>query len=139
MRRDYLGLAFVFAAGCGGAVDAGDLGYATGNDLSTAGKSGDMAIGGGGALDLAGAASDLAGSPSDLAMASKHDMAMLADYPPGPYGADVGSTFPPLLWEGYPDLAGDAIANTKPYGPYLMDDARRSGRAYAMVHVSDFG
>jgi hypothetical protein len=90
--------------------------------------------GGGGGDGPGGASSDLAGGGGgggDLAMGP-------SVYPSGPYGNTVGAIFPPLVWIGYPDLAADAIANTKPYVAYTMDDARKSGHAYAMVHVSEF-
>ena len=71
------------------------------------------------------------------------DQAMAADlatgYPPGPYGNKVGDTIPPLVWEGYVNDQADAVSTTKPYGPYSMDAMRRSGRAYGLVHVSEFG
>ncbi len=94
-------------------------------------------------------AGDLAGN-EDLAMRIAGDMAMTSTdllslhdlapgaYPAGPYGNTVGATFPPLVWEGYFDPTGDAVATTKPYGAYTMDDARKSGRAYAMIHISDY-
>src|SRR5262249_59418131 len=75
--------------------------------------------------DLAGA--DLAGA--DLAS---------GPYPAGPYGNTVGATIPPLLCEGYNDPLADAVATTKTYGSYTMDDPRKSGRAFAIGHVSDF-
>jgi hypothetical protein len=59
-------------------------------------------------------------------------------YPAGPYGNNVGDTIAPLVWEGYRNDTGDAVSTTKPYGNYSMDDLRRSGKAYAIVHISDF-
>ena len=61
----------------------------------------------------------------------------LAAYPPGPYGNGVGDVFPLLQWEGYVDDLADAIATTKTYGNYSMDDVRKSGKAYALVHTSE--
>jgi hypothetical protein len=71
------------------------------------------------------------GTPADMTMTQ-------GGYPPGPYGNTVGATFPLLVWEGYRDDAADAVATSKTYGAYSMDDVRKSGRAYAMVHISDF-
>ncbi len=82
--------------------------------------------------------------PSDLLMPGADgpggggDMTMVAGYPAGPYGNNVGDTFPPLVWEGYVAAAGDVIVNTRTYGPYSMNDARLSGKPYAMVHNSAF-
>jgi hypothetical protein len=72
--------------------------------------------------------------PADLAGA---DLAG-GSYPAGPYGNTVGAIIPPLVWEGYNDPLANAVATTKTYGSYTMDDLRKSGRAFGMVHVSDF-
>lgn len=74
---------------------------------------------------------------ADLAMAPMPDLAM-APYPAGPYGANVGNTFPNLAWVGYVNNAGDAVSTTKPYGSYSALDLFRSGRPYALVHISEF-
>ena len=129
MRMFSLGLWMVVGgAGCGSSVDFGDQLASPGADLATH-ESADLALDN--SFDIRSSVADLASMPA-------HDLAMAASYPPGPYGPEVGNVFPPLLWEGYVDLAGDAVATTKPYGPYLMDDVRASGRAYAMIHVSEF-
>jgi hypothetical protein len=79
----------------------------------------------------------------DLALASLTDLStnpdlMMTPYPAGPYGNTVGATIPPLVWEGYADPLADAIATSKPYGTYTMNDLRTSGRPYAAVHVAEF-
>jgi hypothetical protein len=89
--------------------------------------------------DLSGVIPDFAGADlfgADLTGVSPGDLA--TPYPAGPYGNTVGDTFPQLVWEGYQDPAGDAIATTKPFGPYSADDMRRSGKQYALVHLSEF-
>ena len=75
--------------------------------------------------------------PDDGAITDATDDA-LGDYPPAPYGNVVGATFPNLQWQGYVDDAADEIATSEPFGDYSMDAVRRSGKAYAFVHVSDF-
>jgi len=80
--------------------------------------------------DLAASAGDFSTGPADLSSASA--------YPSGPYGNAAGDTFPLLAWEGYVDDHADAIATSKPYGPYGSDALRRSGRPYALIHVSEF-
>jgi hypothetical protein len=85
--------------------------------------------------DSASAGGDLA--LADLSIAQGTDLATSA-YPAGPYGHDVGSTIAPLVWEGYADPLADALATTKPYGPYSMNDLRLSGKAYGIVHLSAF-
>ncbi|MSP59702.1 MAG: hypothetical protein EXR72_05050 [Myxococcales bacterium] len=99
-----------------------------------------------GAADLPKSSPDLGGNgpTDDLATANADlttspDLAVAATYPQGPYGNKVGDTLPPLEWEGYVNDAADAIATTKNFGPYSMDALRKSGRPYAMLHISEFG
>jgi hypothetical protein len=66
------------------------------------------------------------------------DEVALGPYPAGPYGNVVGATFPNLQWQGYVDDAADVIATSETFGDYSMDAVRRSGKAYAFVHVSEF-
>jgi hypothetical protein len=66
------------------------------------------------------------------------DLAKSPTYPTGPYGNTVGAIIPPLAWEGYPDPLADAIATTKTYGPYTMNDLRLPGGKYGIVPVSSF-
>jgi|GEM_PF-7028299 len=58
-------------------------------------------------------------------------------YPSGPYGVSVGSTLANITWIGYPDVAADAIATTKPYVNYSLDDARKSGKKYLMINLAE--
>ena len=48
-----------------------------------------------------------------------------------------GNVITNLTWIGYQDDAADVVATKKTYGPYSLDDARRSGKKYAMVNLSD--
>ena len=102
-------------AGCGGKSS-------TPHDLSAA-------------LIDAGPAHDLAGDAGafDLGIAD-----LATSYPAGPYGNNVGDTLAPLVWEGYADPLANALASTEPYGAYSMDDLRRSGVPFGVVHVSEF-
>jgi hypothetical protein len=102
------------------------------------------------ALALAGCTSgstargDLASTVEDLAMPLAVDLApaappdLLSVYPAAPYGNTVGSVIPPLVWEGYADPLADELASKKMYGTYSMDDLRRSGSPYGIVHVAYF-
>src|SRR6267142_3824675 len=116
MRRT-LAVAFLaLASSCTGkpmSTPTGDMAVVAPADLATSTTS-DLAD-----VDLAGA--DLAGP--DLAV---------GPYPAGPYGNTAGATIPPLVWEGYSDPLADAVATTKSYGSYSMDDLRKSGRAFGM-------
>jgi hypothetical protein len=88
------------------------------------------------ARDLTGVVQDFAGVVQDFAM-TPGDLA--TGYPAGPYGANVGDVIFPLDWMGYNDEAADALATTKTYGPYSMNDLRVSGKTYGIVHVASFG
>jgi len=55
-------------------------------------------------------------------------------YPAGPYGADVGETLPNLEWMGFRGESPGGLASASPYEAYSLDDARRSGKAYALLH-----
>ena len=91
-----------------------------------------------------GACTESSAVPADLARHVGNDGGALGDllasvaYPTGPYGHTVGATMPPLAWIGYAVPNGDALATTEPYAAYAMDDLRRSGRAYGVIHVSAF-
>jgi hypothetical protein len=83
---------------------------------------------------------DLAMAPQDASVrldltASVADLA--TSYPAGPYGHTVGSVFPLLAWSGYVDPAADQVATNELYGSYSSDDLRKSGAAYALLHVSE--
>jgi hypothetical protein len=59
-------------------------------------------------------------------------------YPAGPYGGTVGTTLPPLTWEGYASPDGASLARDQAHGSYTADDMRRSGKVLALIHFADF-
>lgn len=59
-------------------------------------------------------------------------------YPSGPYGIEEGDVVADMELEGYVNLEADAISNTKPYTDTSLEALRRTGRCYAVVHVSEF-
>jgi hypothetical protein len=67
------------------------------------------------------------------------DGATADGYPSGPYGKTQGAVIPNMTWSGYVDDAADAVATTKPYVTYSLDDARRSGKEYAIVILAESG
>lgn len=88
--------------------------------------------GGGGAAGSSGGAAGSSGGGAGSAGAA-------AAYPPGPYGSEVGDVVANHAFEGYVNEAGDALSTTKPYlAAWTLDDLRKSGRPYAVVHVSEF-
>lgn len=50
----------------------------------------------------------------------------------------TGCVMPNMQWIGYVDDAADALATTKPYVPYSLDDVRKSGKRYAMINIAEF-
>ena len=65
-------------------------------------------------------------------------MAMVGPYPAGPYGINEGQTLANLNWEGYTNLDGAALSTERPFAPTSMQAVRETGRAYGLVHVSEF-
>ncbi len=65
-------------------------------------------------------------------------MMMVGPYPAGPYGRNEGQTLANLSWEGYTNLDGSVVSTMRPYGATSMQAVRETGRAYAVVHVSEF-
>ena len=71
-------------------------------------------------------------------------------YPSGPYCAAAGANghlatgcvIPNLTWMGYVDDAADAVATTKPFRSYSLNDvyndAHVSGKRYAMINLAEF-
>jgi hypothetical protein len=50
----------------------------------------------------------------------------------------TGCVMPNMQWIGYVNDAADALSTTKPYVSYSLDDARKSGKKYAMVNIAEF-
>jgi hypothetical protein len=62
-----------------------------------------------------------------------------AGYPRGHYGTQVGDTFPFLQWQGYVEGGADAgLVSNGAWTAYNSDDLRRSGKQWAIVHLTDF-
>ncbi len=79
---------------------------------------------------------DVAESPDAVAPADTGPT--VGPYPAGPYGNRAGNVLANLSWEGYTNLEGAAVSTTLPYGPTSMQAVRETGRAFALVHVSEF-
>jgi hypothetical protein len=67
-------------------------------------------------------------------------------YPAGPYCQPAGSggnlpagcVLPNATWIGYSDPTGTVQASTAPYANYTLEDARNTGKRYAMINVAEF-
>jgi hypothetical protein len=80
-------------------------------------------------------------APPDVAADAAADTAMMmmvGPYPAGPYGRNQGQTLANLSWEGYTNLDGSEVSSMLPFAPTSMQAVRETGRAYALVHVSEF-
>jgi hypothetical protein len=65
-------------------------------------------------------------------------MPTVGPYPAGPYGTREGQTLANLDWEGYTNLDGAELSTAQPFAPTSLQAVRETGRAYALVHVSEF-
>ena len=128
----------------GGSASGGSSGSSSGTS-SGSGSGGSSGSSGSSSGSGSGGSSGDGGTPAggDSGLAP-------APYPSGPYCANAGTSgtmaegcvIPNLKWMGYVDNGGDAVATTKPYVAYslldLYNDARTSGRKYAMINVAEF-
>lgn len=58
-------------------------------------------------------------------------------YPLGPYGNEVGQTFPFLSWEGYLSTNATALATAETWtDTYTSLDLHGSGAQYALIHTT---
>jgi hypothetical protein len=55
-------------------------------------------------------------------------------YPEGPYGADVGEILPNLVWRGFVEDDGAGLATDGGYQDHSLDDVRRGGARWALLH-----
>jgi hypothetical protein len=124
-RRDWL---LTLASLALGACSSGNAEKSSGG-----GASGGAGTAGGGGTSGSGGASG-----SGASGASGADSGVASAYPSGPYGNNLGDTMPNLSWQGYVNDAADALSTTKPFGPYSMDDLRKSGRPLALMHLSEY-
>jgi hypothetical protein len=60
------------------------------------------------------------------------------DYPPGPYGTQLGDVVANLQLRGYVNDTAEGLANAQPLVDVSFDDVRKSCKGYALVHVSDY-
>lgn len=122
------------------ALLVGGVGCGSGN---SAGSSGGGAAGAGGSAGTAGSAGapgtgGAAGSAGAGGAGGTAACTPAPSYPAGPYGEAVGDTIADWHWKGYVNETAQGLANTHPFvNDYSMDDLRRSGRGYALVHLSE--
>lgn len=121
-------LSTLLAAACSseGTSPAGAGGSTAGAGGSTAGAAGSGGSSAAGSGATGGTSAAGAGG------------SMAAEYPPGPYGNQVGDVFPPLEWQGYVNDSAQGKANAQPLGPYSSAALQASGKRLAFVHLSEF-
>jgi len=93
-----------------------------------------------------GSSGGSSGSSSSGGSSGGTDASIAAAYPSGPYCTpagsaghmDVGCVLPNMTWIGYDDEAANEVATKEPYATYTLDDARKSGKRYAMINVAEF-
>jgi hypothetical protein len=123
--------------GTGGSAGSSGAGGSGGGTGGSSGSSGGSAGTGGSAG--AGASGGSAGSSGVGGSAGVAGTGGQSAYPPGPYGKEVGSVVANYAFQGYVNDTGDALSTTKPsVATYTMDDLRKSGKAYAFLHVAQF-
>jgi hypothetical protein len=121
----------------GGATSSGGTGSSAGGGLG----SGGTPVSGGGTTSSGGTTASGSGGASTGGKAGTDadSGAALGPYPSGPYGNKVGDILPNFPLQGYVNTKGDVISNTLPFvDSYSMDDVRRTGKPYVLIHVSDF-
>jgi hypothetical protein len=128
--------ALTLVSSAAAAVACGDdetpLGTTTGGGMAAAGHGG--ADGGGGS----GANGGFGGNPSSSGgMGGMGFGGAPEGYPEGPYGHNVGDTFPYLEWEGYVKTDPATLATAETWTPdYDSLDVYDSDAPWAMVHTS---
>jgi hypothetical protein len=133
-----------------GSSGGGSGSSSSGGGSSGAGSSGSGGTSGGGtssgASSGASGGADAAASGDGGSSSGADGAAALGPYPSGPYCAPAGSgghlatgcVLPNTTWIGYDDEAADVVATMKPYASYSLDQARKSGKRYAMINVAEF-
>jgi hypothetical protein len=61
---------------------------------------------------------------------------ILAEYPPGPYGTEVGDTLPNFALEGFQNGTAEEPTSLDVYGPFDVKSLAERGAKYALIHVS---
>lgn len=139
-----LTLTLVAAAACSSSgsghpsVDSGSGGGSTASGGGAqAGASGANAGSGGASLGSGGSPSPTGGAGGTNVADSGPPP--VGPYPAAPYGNTVGATLTNLKLQGYVNNTGAVLSNTLPWTTaYSLDDVRKSGKPYALIHVSDF-
>jgi hypothetical protein len=141
------------ASSSGGSGDdgsAGASGSGSGAGASSSGTTSSSGTGSSGAQSsssgTSGGGSGSSGSSSSSGSSGSDASTSYGPYPSGPYCQPAGSlghlsagcVLPNTTWIGYADPKADAVATTKPFANYSLDDARKSGHRWAMINVAEF-
>lgn len=140
------------SGGSSGGASADDGGTAASSSSGGGGASGSSGAsvsssgsGPGQSPNEGGASSGASGSSSSSSSGGSSSGAT-GSYPSGPYcqaagsggHLDAGCVLPDTTWIGYSDPTGTVLASTAPYASYSLDDARATGRRYAMINLAEF-
>jgi hypothetical protein len=90
-------------------------------------------------------AGDASSSGGGSACSGDGSVVVSGPYPSGPYCAQAGSTghlntgcvLPNVGWIGYDDETASVLATSEPYVAYSLDQARRTGKCYAMINIAE--
>ena len=140
------------SGGSAGSGATGGGGGASGSAGAGVGGSAGAGVGGSAGAGVGGSAGSATGGSSGADGGGKAGSAGVAGsggtgtdggrtctpYPAGPYGNQVGQTFPNLTWEGYVNDTADAVSTTKPFRSYSSTELCTSGRSFALVHLSEY-
>ncbi len=126
------------SSGGGSTSSSGSSG--SGGSTSSSGSTGSSGLTSGGTSSGSGSGStSSSGASSSGGGTDGGDDAssLMGPYPSGPYGTTKGSVIANMTWIGYRDDAADALATTKPYATYSLDDARKTGLHWAMINLAE--
>ncbi len=133
------GLASLGAPGCGSDDDdGGGKSGSSGSGGSGGGSGGSSgATGGSAGSSTGGSAGSSSGGSAGSGTAGSAGLS--AFYPDGPYGSEVGDTIANWEFEGYVNHTAAQVSTATPYlSAWTLDDLRKSGKKYAVLHIALF-
>jgi hypothetical protein len=129
-----------------GGSNSGGGGTNSSSGASASGSGGSGSSGGGSSGSGSSGGASASSSGSGGSSSGTDAAAVSGPYPSGPYCAAAGSNgtlpvgcvVPNMSWIGYDNETANELSTMEPYATYTLDDARRSGKRYAMINVAEF-